>query len=149
MTTVSFCQRLLASLMELFSVTYNVRRVHRSLLCLNYMLFPFVLYPPLLRRCVAIFAVAKGWLLLNIGWFVLFLVFSSNNLSYVTSFHETVAMSVECIKVDDDPPSALCLSPEYFCISRLAAVLMGNIMILTCSFPTLIQTIFDVYQNTK
>ena len=48
--------------------------VHRFMFCLNYMMFPLVLYPPLfLRQCIAIFAVAEGWLLLDIGWFVLFL----------------------------------------------------------------------------
>ena len=32
------------------------------------------LYPtPHLRQCIALFAFAKGWLLLDIGWFVLFL----------------------------------------------------------------------------
>ena len=29
--------------------------------------------PPILRLCIALFAVAEGWLLLDIGWFVLFL----------------------------------------------------------------------------
>ena len=29
--------------------------------------------PPLLRQCIAIFAVAEGWLLLDIGLFVLFI----------------------------------------------------------------------------
>ena len=29
-------------------------------------------YPPLLRQCIAVFAVTEGWLLLDIGWFVLF-----------------------------------------------------------------------------
>ena len=33
----------------------------------------FVTPPPLLRQYIAIFAVAEGWLLLDIGWFVLFL----------------------------------------------------------------------------
>ena len=27
---------------------------------------------PILRLCIALFAVAEGWLLLDIGWFVLF-----------------------------------------------------------------------------
>ena len=52
----------------------NVRRVHRFILCLNYMMIPLVLYPlPLLRQCIATFTVAEGWLLLDIGWFILFL----------------------------------------------------------------------------
>ena len=33
----------------------------------------FVTTPPILRLYVALFAVAEGWLLLDIGWFVLFL----------------------------------------------------------------------------
>ena len=41
-------------------------------LSLYYMMFPLVLYPPLLRQCIAIFAVAEGSLLFDIGWFVLF-----------------------------------------------------------------------------
>ena len=54
-------------------IFWNVRRVHRFIFCLNYMMFPLVLYlTPLLRQCIAIFVVAKGWLLLDIGWFVLF-----------------------------------------------------------------------------
>ena len=32
----------------------------------------FVTPPPILRLCIALFAVAEGWLLLDIGWFVLF-----------------------------------------------------------------------------
>ena len=37
------------------------------------MMFPSVLsLPPHLRLCIALFAVAEGWLLLDIGWFVLF-----------------------------------------------------------------------------
>ena len=36
------------------------------------MIIPLVLYLLFLRQCIAVFAVAKGWLLLNIGWFVLF-----------------------------------------------------------------------------
>ena len=31
-----------------------------------------VLYPPHLSQCIALFAVAEGWLLLDIGWIVLF-----------------------------------------------------------------------------
>ena len=50
----------------------NGRRVHRFLLCQNYMMFPLVLYPPCFRQFIAIFAVAEGWLLLDIGWLVLF-----------------------------------------------------------------------------
>ena len=38
-------------------------------------MFLLVLYPPppILRLNIAYFAVAEGWLLLDIGWFVLFL----------------------------------------------------------------------------
>ena len=35
-------------------------------------MFPLVLYPPLLSQCIATFAVTEGWLLLDIGLFVLF-----------------------------------------------------------------------------
>ena len=36
--------------------------------------FPVGFVPnPLLRLCIALFSVAEGWLLLDIGWFVLFL----------------------------------------------------------------------------
>ena len=45
----------------------NVRRVHRFILCLTYMMFPLDLYPPLLRQCFALFSVALGWSLLDIG----------------------------------------------------------------------------------
>ena len=45
----------------------NVPRVHRFILCLNYMMFPLVLSPSLLRQCIAIFAVAEWCLLLGIG----------------------------------------------------------------------------------
>ena len=53
------------------------RRLHRFILSQNYMMFPFVLSPPpsILRLCIALFAVAQGWLLLDIGWFVLLLSF--------------------------------------------------------------------------
>ena len=53
----------------------NVHRVHRFILCLNYMMFPLVPPPSLLMHCVAIFAVAEVWLFLDIGWFVLLLNF--------------------------------------------------------------------------
>ena len=44
------------------------RQVHRFILYQNYMKFPLVLYPhPILRLGIALFAVAEGWLLLNIG----------------------------------------------------------------------------------
>ena len=54
----------------------NGRRVHRFILCQNYMMFPLVLYPPPLNYFEAVyclFAVAEGWLLLDIERFVLFL----------------------------------------------------------------------------
>ena len=41
----------------------------------------FLTPPPILRLGIALFAVAKGWLLLDIGWFVLFLGFLQYNLS--------------------------------------------------------------------
>ena len=39
----------------------------------NYMMFPLVLYTPYFEDLYCLFAVAEGWLLLDIGWFVLFL----------------------------------------------------------------------------
>ena len=39
--------------------------------CQNYMMIPLVFNSPNLRQCIALFAVAEGWLLLDIGWFVL------------------------------------------------------------------------------
>ena len=40
---------------------------------LNYIMFSLVLYPPSFEAVtIALFAVAEGWLLLDIGWFVLF-----------------------------------------------------------------------------
>ena len=38
----------------------NVRRVRPFILCLNYVMFPLVLYSPSLRQCIAIFPVAEG-----------------------------------------------------------------------------------------
>ena len=67
--------KLLASLMR----NYFPKRssgAHASYfftLCQNCMMFLLVLYPPpLLRQCIALFTVAEGWLLLDIGRFVLF-----------------------------------------------------------------------------
>ena len=34
-------------------IFWTVRRVHRFIICLNYMMFPLVLYPPFLRQCDA------------------------------------------------------------------------------------------------
>ena len=50
--------------------------MHRFILCQNYMMFRLVLYPlPHLRQCiVALSAFAEGWLLLDIGRLVLFLL---------------------------------------------------------------------------
>ena len=50
----------------------NVRRVHRFILCLNYNDVPvcFVTPPPSFLAvycCIATFAVAEGWLLLDMG----------------------------------------------------------------------------------
>ena len=71
------------------------RRVHRFMLCQNVVVFPLVLYPPLpvLGLCVALFAVAEGWLLLDIGWFVLFLErcffnwFSCSSVGYISEVY--------------------------------------------------------------
>ena len=54
---------------------FHFIRVHSFILCQNYTMFLLVLNPPppILRLNIAYFAVAEGWLLLDIGWFVLFL----------------------------------------------------------------------------
>ena len=72
------------------------------ILCLNYMIFPFVLPPPHLRQCFALFAVAEGWLLLDIEWFVLFFY----------TYYQFPALS----------PQLLCLKVEclYTCINVIS-----------------------------
>ena len=52
--------------------------------CKSYMMFPFVMFPPphYLRQYLASFAVTKGWLLLDIGWFVLFFYLVSNKIPF-------------------------------------------------------------------
>ena len=45
----------------------------------------FVTPPPILRLCIALFAVAEGWLLLDIGLFVLVLHTHYHKLLNVTS----------------------------------------------------------------
>ena len=40
-----------------------------------------------MRLCIASLAVAEGWLLLDIGWFVLFLIFLSNIMGYTSIMH--------------------------------------------------------------
>ena len=52
--------------------TMTVKSFSNFILCQNCMMFLLVLYPPILRLNIAYFAVAEGWLLLDIGWFVLF-----------------------------------------------------------------------------
>ena len=50
-----------------------LRRLFLFIICQNYVMFPLVLWPsPILMLWIALFAVAEGWLLLDIGWFVLF-----------------------------------------------------------------------------
>ena len=44
----------------------NGSRVHRFILCQNYTV-GFVTPPPVVRLCIAYFAVGEGWLLLDIG----------------------------------------------------------------------------------
>ena len=53
----------------------NGRWVHRYILnqILGWSRW-FCYPPPLLRQCNALFAVAEGWLLLDIGWFSLFFI---------------------------------------------------------------------------
>ena len=43
--------------------------------------------PPMLRLYIALFAVAEGWLLLDIGWFVLFLTYLFNYMMYIRTYH--------------------------------------------------------------
>ena len=59
-----FLSKLLTFLMR----NYFPKRtsIHRFILCLNYVPVGFV-FPPLLSKCIAIFAVTEGWLLLYIG----------------------------------------------------------------------------------
>ena len=59
---------------------------------------------PILRLCIALFAVAEGWLLHDIGWFVLFLInellYSLTFLSY--SFHQPASLYKEWSICDDE-----------------------------------------------
>ena len=57
-------------------------RVHRFILCLTYTMFPLVFTSSLLKQCIAIFAVAEGWLMLDIGRFVLFLFQYSSKITH-------------------------------------------------------------------
>ena len=70
-----FLSKLLASLMR----NYFPKRTSGAPLLTLSKLYDvpvgFVFTPTLLRQCIAIFAVAEGWLLLDIGWFVLFLLY--------------------------------------------------------------------------
>ena len=58
------------------AVFHNTMRKLTSIIQSLYLYFikivPFCPHPPFLRLCIALFAVAEGWLLLDIGWFVLF-----------------------------------------------------------------------------
>ena len=78
MTTVRFFSKLLASLMRNYfqkrtsgAPLHTVSKLYDVPVC-------SVPPPPLLRQCIAIFAVAEGWLLLDIGWFVLFVLVWNN-----------------------------------------------------------------------
>ena len=51
------------------SVVYTATYFLKILGCSRWFCIPH----PHLRQCIALFAVAEGWLLLDIGWFVLFL----------------------------------------------------------------------------
>ena len=46
--------------------------------------------PLLFRKCIAIFAVAEGWLLLDIGCFVLFLKMTQYACKHIKSMFESV-----------------------------------------------------------
>ena len=59
---------------ELFFETSVRCAPHHTLSKLYDMPVGFVTSPPHLRQCLALFAVAEGWLLLNIIWFVLLYV---------------------------------------------------------------------------
>ena len=78
--------------MEVENCTFGIKGLHKMFIilmrnyfpkrssmhcfkfCQNFMMLSLVLYTPChLRQCIALFAVAEGWLLLDIGWFVLFL----------------------------------------------------------------------------
>ena len=48
--------------------------------------FFVTLPPPHLKQCLALFGVAKGWLLLEIGQFVLLLKWNSQNVIKSISF---------------------------------------------------------------
>ena len=70
-------------------------------LCISFVNWTFVksnvgeYVPPILRMCIALFAVAEGWLLLDIGWYlvlislVLFL-FALSSSFYYTCMHNEV-----------------------------------------------------------
>ena len=45
--------------------------------------------PAILRLCIALFAVAEGWLLLDIGWFALFM-YTTNTLYFI--IHQVIPM---------------------------------------------------------
>ena len=60
-------------------------------------MFPLVLYPPLiLRLCIALFAVAEGWLLLDIRWFVLFFL---HHIQVADIEHRLLSLFIDCIIV--------------------------------------------------
>ena len=72
MTTVSFLAKIISIPdEELFSETYVGCTASYFVKIIWYSRWFCI--PPLLRQCIVIFAVAEGWLLLDIGWFVLFL----------------------------------------------------------------------------
>ena len=74
MTTVSVFVKIIGILdEELFSET-DVGCTAPYILSALYDV-PVGVAPLLLKHCIAIFAVAKGWLLFDIGWIVLFLEF--------------------------------------------------------------------------
>ena len=69
------------------------------MLCQNYMMFLLVLYPPpILRLNIAYFAVAEGWLLLDIRWFVLFFYLIARG------FHRTLSTGAACQQWTLTPP---------------------------------------------
>ena len=101
MTTVSFfLSKLLASLIRNYFPNRTSCASLHNLSKLYDVPVGFVT-PSLLRQCIAIFAVAEGWLLLDIGWFVLFLFYQKLKIwlmfqwwkflnTYIYNFHAVV-----------------------------------------------------------
>ena len=91
----------------------NGRRVHRFILCQNYMMFLLVLNPPpsILRLNIAYLAVAEGWLF---GWFVLFLQWSiAKNVDIVFLFNIVNVDIVFLFNIVMHDPTIYLISPTH------------------------------------